>query len=87
MDAICARVAEIIVRSARLSCDEPVEEETPLVGSGLSLDSVSVLEILADLEQEFEIEADINDLIQADALSTVGTLAKYLSSKLERSGE
>jgi len=75
------RVSKIIVEAAGLSPEEQLDANTPLVGSGLSLDSASVLEILVGLEKEFGIEIEVDELLQAQALETVGTLAAFLDSK------
>jgi len=77
------RVAKVIVEAARLSPEQQLDEKTPLIGSGISLDSVAVLEILVGLEKEFRIEMNPDELLQAQALRTVGTLAAFIDSKLE----
>ena len=47
------RVIRIIRQAAGVQSDEPIGAETGLVGSGLWLDSVAVLELLISLEKEF----------------------------------
>lgn len=54
--------------------------DTPLIGRGLSLDSIAVLELLVGLENEWGLELDPDALLKADALRTVGTLADHLDA-------
>jgi acyl carrier protein len=74
------RVIRIIRQAAGLQSDEPIGADTGLVGSGLWLDSVAVLELLVALEKEFGIELDRSTLSQAGALSTVGSLTDLVNS-------
>ena len=76
------RVIQTIVQSAGLPHDEPLSADTPLVGSGVSLDSVAVLELVVALEKEFGIELSPTELAQTRALSTVGSLAHLVDSKI-----
>ncbi len=75
------RVAAIVARVGHLGPEEQIGESTPLVGGGLALDSVSVLELLLGLEVEFGIEIDAEELLRAKALHTVGTLAAFINAK------
>ncbi|HST05160.1 MAG TPA: acyl carrier protein [Chloroflexia bacterium] len=52
---------------------------TPLFGSGLSLDSLTGLELLTGIEQEFGLDIAADDL-NLDSLETIETLVAYLSS-------
>ncbi len=54
-------------------------DDTPLFGKGLSLDSLTGLELLAGIEQEFGVDIAAEDL-NLDSLQTIGTLVGYLSS-------
>ncbi len=75
------RVIGIIRQAAGSSAEESLDDTTPLIGSGMSIDSVAVLEILVALEKEFRIEIGADELLQAQALQTVGTLADFIESK------
>lgn len=75
------RVAAIVARVGRLGPQEPVTEATPLVGGGVALDSVSLLELLLAIEQEFGMEVDAEELLRAKALHTVGALAAFIDTK------
>ena len=75
------RIAAIVARVGHLGAQEHVNEDTPLVGGGVALDSVSVLELLLALEQEFGVEVDADELLRTKALHTVGTLAAFIDAK------
>ncbi len=51
---------------------------TPLFGSGLGLDSLTGLELLMAVKQEFGVDIAADDL-NLDSLQTIGTLVDYLS--------
>ncbi len=77
------RIAQIIVAATGVSPDQPLDAATPLIGKGLSLDSEAILELLVALEKEFHIQIDPDELVEARALATVGTLAGFVQSKLK----
>ena len=79
--ATLERVIKNIIRAAKLNPAQPLDENTPLVGAGLSLDSVAVLELLVALEKEFNLEMNPDELLGAKALKTVGTLATFVEGK------
>ena len=74
------RVIRVLVDAAGVDDVTAIDRDTPLIGRGLSLDSVAVLEMLVGLEKEFGIELDPDALLEAQALRTVGTLADYLDA-------
>jgi len=76
------RVKGVIVKAAGLGPDQRLDEATALIGGGLSLDSVAVLQILVGLEEEFGIEVSADELLRAQAVQTVGALASFIDSKL-----
>ena len=76
------RLVGVIRGSLRMAHDGEMGQDTELTGAGLALDSIAVLELLNGIESEFEIEADVNELLAADALRTVGTLARSIESRL-----
>jgi len=73
------------VRATGLGDAEALDGNTPLVGAGISLDSVGVLELLVGLEKEFEVELTSEELTSADALKTIGTLATFIDAKVNPS--
>ena len=76
------RVIHIVRQAAGLAPEEPVGADTGLVGAGLSLDSVAVLELIVVLEKEFGIELDSTELEEKNALATAGSLADLIESKV-----
>ncbi len=73
------------MRATGLGDAEALDGNTPLVGAGISLDSVGVLELLVGLEKEFEVELTPEELASANALRTLGTLAAFVDSKVNPS--
>ena len=73
------------MRATGLGDAEALDGNTPLVGAGISLDSVGVLELLVGLEKEFEVELTPEELTSANALRTIGTLAAFIDSKVNPS--
>ena len=73
MRALLARVLE------RDSADVArLPDDTPLFGEGLGLDSLTGLELLTAIRQEFGVDIASEDL-NLDSLQTIGTLGDYLS--------
>ena len=52
-------------------------DDTPLFGEGLGLDSLTGLELLTAIRQEFGVDIASEDL-NLDSLETIGTLVAYL---------
>jgi acyl carrier protein len=87
---VARRVRALLARVLEL---EPIyvqglPDTTPLFGGGLSLDSLTGLELLTGIEAEFGVDIAADDL-NLDSLQTIGTLTAYLlgqrdSSQIER---
>jgi len=71
----------VLRKSESVLPGQEITEDTPLIGSGIGLDSVAVLELLLGLEKEFGIEISADELIRAKAMQTVGSLARFVASK------
>jgi acyl carrier protein len=78
---VMTRLLPVIVRAARLGPDERISGDTPMFGSGLSLDSVTALELLLAVEKEFGIELDPEALMAGNAMRTVGTFADFVGAR------
>lgn len=76
------RVIQIIRHASGLAGDEPISADTALIGSGVGLDSVAVLEVLTALEREFGIELGQPEIEATNALSTVGALTNLVNAKV-----
>ena len=57
---------------------------TPLFGSGLSLDSLTGMELLAGVQAEFGVDIASEDL-NLDSLESIDTLVGYLSTHSDSS--
>jgi acyl carrier protein len=55
--------------------------DTPVLGAIPEMDSMSVVGILASLEERYGISVD-DDEIDADVFATVGSLTAFVESKL-----
>ena len=54
-------------------------DETPLFATGLALDSLTGMELLAAIEQEFGVDVAAEDL-NLDSLETLGTLTAFIAA-------
>jgi acyl carrier protein len=55
--------------------------DVALIGSGLALDSIALLELVVELENEFEIVLDETTL-RAEDFASISTLVDYVASML-----
>ncbi len=60
---------------------ESFDESTALFGSIPEFDSMAVVTVVTGLEEEFDIEIDDDD-ITAEIFETVGSLSRFVSTKL-----
>jgi acyl carrier protein len=59
--------------------DDEIDDETSLIGSGI-IDSTGAMEVVAYLEETFEIEVADEDLV-ADNLDSIARLTRYVGMK------
>ncbi|MFK7975381.1 MAG: acyl carrier protein [Halioglobus sp.] len=57
------------------------DPDTPVLGAIPEMDSMSVVSILMSLEEQYGVMVD-DDEIDADVFATVGSLTRFLESKL-----
>lgn len=55
--------------------------DTPVLGAIPEMDSMSVVSILMSLEEQYGVAVD-DDEIDADVFATVGSLTRFVESKL-----
>jgi acyl carrier protein len=81
-----SRVRALLARVMELDPAEvaAMPATTPLFGEGLALDSLSGLELLTGVQQEFGVDIAAED-VNLDSLQTIGTLAAYLSRQSDTS--
>ena len=59
---------------------QDIENDTSLIDLGVGLDSVTTLELVVALEEEFQVTIDEGD-ITPEILQTVDSIAAYLAGK------
>ncbi len=78
-DPLLLKLKVLIVETLRLEDVTPADipDDEPLVGGGLSLDSIDALELVVRLEKEFGVKIASSEESRA-ALASVSALAAYL---------
>lgn len=77
------RVKNVIMKTLRINLDaNEIKRDTSLMGKGLGLDSVGVMELVVGLEQEFDLYFEDSDL-SGELFGSIGSLTNYISEKLE----
>jgi acyl carrier protein len=87
-DATRARLKQIIIEYLNLEgmTPEMIEDEAPLFGEGLGLDSVDALELVVALEKEYKIRIE-NPEASREAFTSVATLAAFVDQQAVASSE
>ena len=77
-----SRIKRLIVESLNLEGMRPemIEDEAPLFGEGLGLDSVDALELVVALEKEFGIRIKSQE-IGHEVFSSVSTLSQFIEGR------
>jgi acyl carrier protein len=80
--SVSHRIKRLIVESLHLGGLEPdmIDEEAPLFGEGLGLDSVDALELVVALEKEFGIKIKSNEM-DRQAFSSVSALSRFVEAR------
>jgi len=81
-DPLIARLKQLIVETLRLEEIAPADipDNDPLIGGGLSLDSIDALELVVRLEKEFGIKIASSEEARR-ALASVAALAAYIRER------
>jgi acyl carrier protein len=81
--AIAERVKRLIVDNLHLDglTPEMIDEQAPLFGDGLGLDSVDALELVVAAEKEFDIRIKSNE-IGREVFSSVANLARFIAGRI-----
>lgn len=81
-DALRSRLKKLIVETLKLDDVKPedIKDDEPLIGSGLSLDSIDALELVVSLEKEFGIKISSSEESRA-ALANVAQLAEFIRAR------
>ena len=85
-DPLKAKLKVLIVETLRLEDIAPADipDDEPLIGGGLSLDSIDALELVVKLEKEFGIKISSSEESRA-ALASVTALADYIRTHADPS--
>jgi acyl carrier protein len=78
------RIKRLIVESLNLEGIKPetIEDDAPLFGEGLGLDSVDALELVVALEKEFGIKIKSQE-IGREVFSSVSTLSEFIAGRTD----
>lgn len=85
-DPLLLNLKTLIVETLRLEDVTPADipDDEPLIGGGLSLDSIDALELVVRLEKEFGVKITSSEQSKA-ALSSVSGLAAFLRTHADAS--
>ncbi len=75
------KVKALIIRRLKLEiAPEEIEDDAPLFGAGLGLDSIDALELVVGLEKEFGIKIE-DEEVGREAFASVNALVRFIESK------
>jgi acyl carrier protein len=79
VDPLTIRLKHLIVETLRLEDVRPedIKDDAPLIGAGLSLDSIDAVELVVKLEKEFGIKIRSSEESR-QALASVASLADFI---------
>lgn len=80
-EALNREIKEAIVRSLRLQvAPDEIQDDAPLFGSGLGLDSIDALELVLELERSFGVKI-ADEETGAKVLRSVSSIAEYVEAQ------
>lgn len=78
---LAPRVKDLIVRRLKLDiAPDSIQNDAPLFGEGLGLDSIDALELVLGLEQEFGIKVE-DEEVGVKAFASVNALVDFIEQK------
>lgn len=85
-DPLTQRLKHLIVTTLNLEGTNPdeIDENAPLIGTGLALDSIDALELVVKLEKEFGIKISSSEESRT-ALASVASLAEFIRARADSS--
>ncbi len=76
------RVKKVLIESALKDVDpDELNMQSPLIDYGIGVDSVATLELLVELEIEFQVRIDETE-ITPETFQTIENISKYLAKKI-----
>ncbi len=84
MDSVQERVKKVLLTKhlSGVEVDE-ISIDTPLIEFGIGVDSVSTLELIVSLEEEFRVAIDEEGIVVED-LATIESLSGLIKKNMER---
>ncbi len=78
-----AELKQLIVSSLKLEDTAPddIDPEMALVGSGLSLDSIDILELAMAIQREYGVRTSAEDAKNHEIFANVRNLAAYIAEQ------
>lgn len=83
-DEVVAWIAETLHDLGLARSAEPVDESTGLLGRGVGLDSMEVLQLVVAAEERFDLTVDESGLL-LEYFRTVGAFATFLEARIPTS--
>ncbi len=76
------RIKRLIVDTLNLTDVDPadIDDDQPLMGSDLGLDSIDALELVVSIEKEFGVKLSSSEAAK-EALSSVGSMARQIRTQ------
>jgi len=78
VDEMTARICEFVREEILLDDSQTLDADTPLLGG--VMDSLGLLQLVAFLEEQYEVEIDDADMV-AEHFRTPGEIARFVQSK------
>lgn len=85
MDALKEEIKKLIIASVELEDITPadIDDDAPLFGTGLSLDSIDALELGVALKKKYNIKLSAEDQENRKHFASVSALAAFISESRE----
>jgi acyl carrier protein len=72
------RLKKLIIQRLKLQMEpEAIDDNAPLFGEGLGLDSIDALELVVGLEQEFGVQVP-DEAVGREAFASINALAEFV---------
>jgi acyl carrier protein len=79
-NAVTERIRNFLIKHFSLARSRAVSDDEPLIGNGI-MDSLGILEVVAFLEQEFQVTVTDEELLPEN-FQSIASLAAYIQHKL-----
>jgi acyl carrier protein len=84
---LTSRIKELIIIALKLEIPvEEIHDDMQMINGGLFLDSVSSMQLIVMLEEEYSINFDADDL-SFENINSIEKMARYIAGKMGRPNE